>query len=276
MNRHAFKTSFCLKGRLKDAKNRVLQAATGTMVLLAALTNPTAGAAETAIVVPGITESFLEVSLSSSVAGLIGNQPYKEGDFVTNGAPVVELDRKLEELEVERRKLIVDVRKSDFEGTQKLFTKTKGTSKEELEKKETEYRVAVVEYETAVEQLRKRYVVAPFAGQITQVLLHPGEACQPYQPVVRMVDTRQCFFVSNMEARLAASLKTNQTLRLEIETGAAPIKVDGKISFLSPIADPASGLVKVKVIFPNANGQIRPGLAGSLILTQPTAGGAAQ
>jgi RND family efflux transporter MFP subunit len=210
------------------------------------------------------------------VAGLIGNQAYKEGDFVTNGAPVIELDRKLEELEVERRKLIVDVRKSDFEGTQKLFTKTKGTSKEELEKKETEYRVAIVEYETAVEQLRKRYVMAPFAGQITQVLLHPGEACQPYQPVVRMVDTRQCFFVSIMEAKLASSLRTNQNVRLEIETGATPVKVDGKISFLSPIADPASGLVKVKVLFPNANGQIRPGLAGSLILTQPSTGGAAQ
>jgi RND family efflux transporter MFP subunit len=272
MNSHAFKIPLRLLGQFKGAKARAASAA----VLVWAMATLSVGAAETPIVVSGITESFLEVSLSSSVAGLIGNQAYKEGDFVTNGAPVVELDRKLEELEVERRKLIVDVRKSDFEGTQKLFTKTKGTSKEELEKKETEYRVAVVEYETAVEQLRKRYVLAPFAGHITQVLLHPGEACQPYQPVVRMVDTRQCFFVSNMEAKLAATLKTNQTLRLEIETGATPVKVDGKISFLSPIADPASGLVKVKVIFPNANGQIRPGLAGSLILTQPATGGAAQ
>jgi len=233
-------------------------------------------AAETTLAVPGITESFLEVTLSSSVAGLIGNQTCKEGDFVTNGAPVTELDRKLEELEVDRRKLIVDVRKSDYEGTRRLFEKTKGTSKEEVEKKEAEYRVAVVEYETAIEQLRKRYIIAPFAGHITQVLLHAGEACQPYQPVVKMVDTRQCFFVSNIEAKLAASLKTNQVLKLEIETGAAPVKTEGRISFLSPIADPASGLVKVKVIFPNTGGQIRPGLAGTMILGQPATGGVIQ
>ena len=237
---------------------------------------PTIRAAEGTLSVPGITESFLEVTLSSSVAGLIADQPFNEGDFVTNDAPVTELDRKLEELEVDRRKLIVDARRTDFEGTKKMFEKTKGTSKEELEKKEVEYRVSLVEYQTAVEQLRKRYIIAPFAGHITQVMLHPGEACQPYQPVVRMVDTRQCFFVSNMEARLAASLKTNQLVKLEIETGASPVKVDGRVSFLSPIADPASGLVKVKVLFPNIEGRIRPGLAGVVVLLQSLTGVAAQ
>jgi RND family efflux transporter MFP subunit len=247
----------------------------GTLIVTYLSLVPATRAAEVTLQVPGITESFLEVTLSSSVAGLIANQTYKEGDFITNGAPVTELDRKLEELEVERRKLVADARKTDFEGTKKLFEKTKGTSKEELEKKEVEYRVSVVEYETAVEQLRKRYIIAPFAGHITQVMLRSGEACQPYQPVVRMVDTRQCFFVSNMEARLAASLKTNQLVKLEIETGAAPVKVDGRVSFLSPIADPASGLVKVKVLFAN-DGRVRPGLAGNVLLPQPSTKVAAQ
>jgi RND family efflux transporter MFP subunit len=246
------------------------------LVALASIA-PATRAAEGTLNVAGITESFLEVTLSSSVAGLIANQTYKEGDLVTNGAPVTELDRKLEELEVERRKLVADARKSDFDGTKQLFEKTKGTSKEELEKKQVEYRVAVVEYETAVEQLRKRYIIAPFTGHLTQVLLHAGEACQPYQPVVRMVDTRQCFFVSNMEAKLAASLKTDQLVKLEIETGATPVTVEGRVSFLSPIADPASGLVKVKVLFRNVEGRIRPGLAGTIILpSSSTTGVAAQ
>ncbi len=243
-----------------------------TCVVVAATTR----AAEVTISVAGITESFLEVALSSSVAGLISNQSFKEGDLVTNGAPVTELDRKLEELEVDRRKLIVDGRRTDYEGTKKLFENTKGTSKEELEKKEVDYRVAVVEYETALEQLRKRYIVAPFEGHITQILLHTGEACQAYQPVVKMVDARQCFFVSNMEAKLAASLKTNQVVQLEIDTGSSPLKVSGRVSFLSPVADPASGLVKVKVLFSNVEGRVRPGLAGSLVLPQPPNGVAAQ
>lgn len=223
-------------------------------------------AAEPSALAPGITESFLETTLSSSVAGLITAEKFKEGDFVQAGDAVVQLDRKLEELEVTRRKLVVDVRKSDYEGTEKLFTKTKGTSKEELEKKEADYRIAVVDHETAVEQLHKRNIVAPFAGQITEILLHPGEACQPYQPVVRVVDTRHCYFVSNVEAKTAATLQTNQAVRLVLETGAAPVSLDGRITFLSPVADPASGLVKVKALFENAGGRIRPGLAGGMML----------
>ena len=243
--------------------------------LAGAVSGPAAHAAALPAYVPGITESFLEVTLSSSVAGLITKQKFKEGDFVPAGEALVELDRRQEELEVERRKLIVDIRKSDFEGTEKLFAKTKGTSREELEKKEVEYRVAVVEHQTALEDLRKRYIVAPFNGHITEILLHPGEACQPYQPVLRLVDTRQCYFVSNIDAKLAATLKTNQVVRLEIETGADPVKAEGKVSFLSPVADPASGLVKLKVLFPNAEGRIRPGLAGGLLLTTPATEGAA-
>jgi RND family efflux transporter MFP subunit len=242
--------------------SRVACAAAALLVMLSL-----SRAAESGATVTGITESYFDVTLSSSVAGIIAKQPFKEGDAVKENDAVMELDRKLEELEVERRKVIVENRKTDFDGTKKLFEKTKGTSKEELDKKETEYRVAVVEYETAAEQLRKRYIVAPFAGHITQILLHPGEACQPYQPVVKMVDTRQCFFVSNIDAKLAAGMKTNQAVQLEIETGAAPVKVAGKVSFLSPVADPASGLVKIKVLFPNGDGRVRPGLPGTMTIT---------
>jgi RND family efflux transporter MFP subunit len=235
-----------------------------------------ARAADAPVAVPGITESFLEAAIGSAVSGVVGRHVYKEGDFVTNGAVLVEMDRRLEELEVNRRKLIVDSRKTDFEGTQLLFARTKGTSKDELDKKETEYRVAVVEHETAVEQLRRRSINAPFTGHITQILLRPGEACEAYQPVLRMVDTRQCYFVSNMDAKLAASLRTNQVLRLELDNGGVPIQVDGRISFLSPIADPASGLVKVKVLFANEGGRVRPGLAGTALISPVLNGGAAQ
>lgn len=261
-------------GRLPGALTTV-QAWALAGVLLAFGLAPRVMAADPVILLPGITESFLEVSLSSSVAGIIARQPFKEGDVVKAGDAVVELDRKLEELEVERRKLVADSRRTDYEGTQKLFANTKGTSKEEVEKKEVEYRVAVVEHETAIEQLRKRYIVAPFPGHITEILLHPGEACQPYQPVVRMVDTRQCYFVGNLEAKLAAVLKTNQAVRLEIDTGAAPVKVEGKVTFLSPVADPASGLVKVKVLFPNVDGRVRPGLAGNVLVPKSLTGGVA-
>src|SRR5437870_350400 len=69
----------------------------------------------------GITKALLDVTLSASVPGIITARNSREGDFVHEGAVILELDRKLEELEVERRKLVRDQKWSDFDGTQKLF-----------------------------------------------------------------------------------------------------------------------------------------------------------
>ena len=214
----------------------------------------------------GITEPFLDVTLSAPVAGIITAQKFREGDFVKEGDVILELDRKLEELETARRKLVMDNKKVDFDATEVLFKSTKAISGEEREKKEVEFKVAVVEHDMAAEQLRRRFVTAPLSGIITEVMLDVGEACQPYQPLVRVVDVRRVYFVANVEARAAALLKQGQQVKLEIETGAAALPVQGAISFLSPVADPASGLLKVKVLFENPAGKVRPGLAGRLSL----------
>ncbi len=214
----------------------------------------------------GITEAFRDVTLSTSVPGIITVQKFREGDFVKEGDIILELDKRLEELEAERRKLVRDQKWSDFDSTQKLFKTTRGISKEELEKKEADYKVAKVEHDMAVEQLRRRLVLAPLAGTITEILLDSGEACQPYQALVRVVDARRCYFITHVEVRLATSLKLNQTVKLEIDTGAKPVSVSGKIDFLSPVADPASGLLKVKVLFENGEGEVRPGVSGRMRL----------
>src|SRR5438105_9297340 len=166
--------------------------------------------------VSGITEPFLDVRLSASVPGIITARNFKEGDFVKEGDAIIELDKRLEELEVERRALVVDARRIDYEGTAKLFKTTKGTSKEELEKKESDYKLSMVEHAMAAEQLRRRVVRSPLAGTIVEFPLQAGESCQPYQSVARVVDTRRCYFVANIEAKTAATLKLEQKIQLEL------------------------------------------------------------
>ena len=223
----------------------------------------TARAAETA---PGITEPILDVTLGTPVPGIVTTRKFKEGDFIKEGEVLLELDKRLEELEADRRRFVRDQKKSDFDGTAKLFKSTAGVSKEELEKKEAEYRVAAVEYDMAVEGLRRRQLFSPLAGTIVELNLEVGEACQAYQPLARVVDTRRCYFTTNVEARHAAKFKTGQTARLELDTAAAPVAVEGKVFFVSPVVDLASGLQRVKVIFENADGKIQPGIAGKLLL----------
>lgn len=225
--------------------------------------SPTIHAAEIKSV-NGITEPFMDVTLGASVAGIIHTELFKEGDTVKKGDVILELDKRLEELEVERRQAVMNQNKMEFESTRALTQTTKSVSKEEFAKKEAEYNIAVAEHGVALEQLAHRQIVAPFSGVITDVLLRPGAACAPYEPLVRVVDTSRCYFIGQVEGRNASSLKLEQEVKVQVDGTATPVKA--KICFISPVVDPASGLAKIKAVFDNADGKIRPGLAAKMIV----------
>jgi RND family efflux transporter MFP subunit len=214
--------------------------------------------------VNGITEAISDVVLSAPSSGIISRRPFKEGDTVKAGESVVELDKRLEELEVSRRKHVLDLKKTDMDTSRKIFEKTISLSREEMDKKVTEFSVADVEHSLAKEQLQRRFVIAPFEGTIAALTLEVGEACQAQQALVRLVDTRKCYFICNIEAKAGYGLKPGQTVKLEIEAGEKPINFDGTVFFVSPVVDPASGLMRVKVVFDNPAGKIRPGAAGRM------------
>jgi RND family efflux transporter MFP subunit len=218
--------------------------------------------------VNGITEAINDVVLSAPSAGIISRRPFKEGDTVKAGETIIELDKRLEELEVSRRKYVLDLRKTDLETSKKLFEKTISLSREEMDKKVTEFSVAEAEHALAREQLQRRFVIAPFEGMIAALTLEVGEACQAQQALVRLVDTRKCYFVANIEAKVAYNLKPGQSIKLEIEAGEKPVTFDGTVFFISPVVDPASGLMRVKVVFENPEGKIRPGVAGRMFLQE--------
>ena len=222
-----------------------------------------AGAAE--IQATGIVEAFLDVTLSTPVPGIVMSRKFEEGARVPAGAVLLELDNNLERLEVERRRIVRDQKQTELEGLKKLLTTTKGVSKEEHDTKEAEYRVAAVEHDMAVEQLRRRQVIAPHAGVITEIMLEVGEACAAYQALVQVVDTSQCYLVASIEASQGSRLKRDQNLRLEIDLGGGKAVVPGKVFFVSPLVDPASGLQKVKILFDNKDGRVRPGLTGIVL-----------
>ena len=154
-------------------KSRLLRWAASAVLALASL----AAARAEGSGYPGITEPVVDVALSLPVAGIVTARQHKEGDFVRAGDVILELDERLEELEVDRRRFLMDNHRADWESTKAVFDKTSSISRDDLLKKETDYRVAVAEYEIAAEQLRRRKLIAPADGVITEINLHVGEAC---------------------------------------------------------------------------------------------------
>lgn len=276
---------------MKNLKHRIgLSLAAGSIALILA-----GGAAETRAqeTVDGITEPFLDIVVGSPVAGTIVRTLVKEGDSVSKGQRILELEKKREELEVSRRKLLWDstaeldaaklseqTLKQDFEGTKKLFSSTSSVSKDELARKELEYNQAVAErlrleiaenrekidYEIALDALKLREIDAPLSGQVVERLLDEGEACGAQEPLLRIVDTSRCYFTSNVDARLGPRFKLDQEVKLQAQSGAGHVEVTGKVSFISPVVDPSSGLLKIRILFDNKDGKVRPGVEGRMFI----------
>jgi multidrug resistance efflux pump len=125
----------------------------------------------------GITEAVFDVTLSLPVPGIITTLKVREGDLVQTNDVLLALDSRLEEIEVDRRKCIMENRKTDWESTRTVFDKSSSVSRDELLKREAEYKVAAAEYEEAEEQLRRRRLLAPGRGGITEIKLRVGEGC---------------------------------------------------------------------------------------------------
>lgn len=227
------------------------------------------------VVLTGITEPVHDVTLSASLSTTVSvnieKVLVKEGDFVKEGQLIIQLDNKAEALDVERRKLLLDLLQLDLERLRKLIQHTT-VSQADFDKKEAEYKIGDVEHRLAQEQLRKREIRSPIAGVVTELPMEAGEACQANQPLVRIVDARQCHLVCNVEPQSAKSLRLGQAVLLDIETGGGVVSCKGAISFISAVLDPASGLLKVKALFENPDGKARPGGAGRLRLADSSHG----
>lgn len=246
-----------------------------------------------AVSVSGITKPIKDVTLSSTVVGTITRIFVREGLAVGKGAAILEFDKKLEALEEERRRLIweskaevraaaarVSTLKSLLESTRELFKSTGSVSKEDLEKLELDYEIAVaekerlvsaeererIEYEMAQESLRKRSLTSPLQGTVVKLFLEEGAVCQENQPLVRVVDADRGIFVSNVEEWIGRTLRMGQTVDLKIRAGKESIARKGTVVFVSPVADAASGLIEVKAEFDNHDGLVRPGVFGTLLL----------
>lgn len=261
-------------------------------VMIAAIQVPLAFP-EGTMSVSGLTEPVKDVTLSSEMAGRIAKIFFKEGDSLSEGIVILELNKKFEELEVKRNKLVweskvevnsasarVKTLKSLLESTRALFKAMGSVSKEELETKELEYKLAVaeherlkiaeererIEYEMALEKLDKLILKSPIQGIVTELLLDEGENCEPRQPLVHLVDTSKCLLICNIEASFGQNLKKGQSVDLEIPVGSEIMQKKGSVIFVSPVVDPASGLLTVKAEFENPDGAVHPGVAGSMII----------
>jgi len=250
---------------MNPSKTRLMRSAASLSLGMALLLGSPTGFAAEDTWVTGVTEPVKDVTLAFPIVGVVGARPLEEGAIVRKDQVVIELDKQLEELDLERKRLARELAASELERLKSLAQRNAiSPSKEEIEKKRSEFEIARVDHELAAAVLKRRQLTSPIEGQVAQFYKDVGEKCEDQQPVVRIVDTRRCNLVANLEPRVAQTLRSGQKVRVEVQVGESPVAVEATVIYLSPVADAASGLLRIKAVFENPEGRIRPGVAGRI------------
>lgn len=252
---------------------------------------------------PGLVQPRHDITLATGVGGIVASKRVKAGAKVGAHQVLMVLDDRLQAVEADRRKVIMEdnselkateerarISKSLFDDAQRVYDRTGAISRDELMRLEAEYAAAAgrldqlkaqkererIEHGGAVQERAMRQVVAPVAGVVTKADIEVGEWAKPGEALIRLVDASTLVFKANLPMSAAVKLKTADVVPVLVEDGAKVVAVPARLSFVSPVADAASGLVEVRAEIANPGMRLRPGSKAVMRLGDPQGAANAQ
>jgi len=247
-----------------------------------------AGIAAAEQTLAGVVRAHDEAVLQSEIGGIIDRILVKEGDRVVDGQTLVELKN-------ERQKIALDLARTTMKKAEAQLTET-NVMLESAEKELKRITIAadalprkdLEEHQDAVERLKatvaaqaaeraqaeqevrlrehdlkETQLVAPFAGAITQIKVHRGDALKPMDtPVLEVVNLKSLYVEVLVPGGTARRLQVGQSVSVQVERewmGRAG-QVIGRVAYINPTVDAASRTVRMKVDIENPNEAVRPGM----------------
>ena len=239
----------------------------------------------------GLIYPVHDITLSAGVSGLVMKRLVLPGQAVKADQLLLQLDDRLQSIESNRRRVIFEDQ-SELQATRDrlrildtllndaraVFNSTGSISKDELLRLEAEQlasrgRLAQLieqkkreqlDYESAEGDRLQRYITAPISGVVTKVTPQVGEWVKAGDSLLHLVDTSVAILRLAVPHNLANALKTGAQQLIRLEFGSGVTAVTGQVKFVSPVADPASGLVQVEVSLINPARRIKTGIKGTI------------
>jgi multidrug efflux system membrane fusion protein len=219
--------SFVVKSVLSKAKDRVLS-----------------------LTLSGVTEPSQSLEVESQLSGSIKKIFVKEGAFIKKGAPILELSTEDRLQQLESAKALLKLREMQNAAAKRLAEKkfTSAISLADTEKNLSDARLALSQARLNFKNLIIR---APFDGVINQIYVEPGSVISNMsldRKVCTFANLNPLHLIIYVTEKVYEQLELGKVVDIQLADGRL---LEGKIIYISAVADLKTKTFKVKVSVPN-------------------------
>ena len=206
------------------------------------------------------------VTVSAEVAGVVTHIAFESGATVKAGDLLVELDSSVEKAQLEAAQATLQLSDTTLKRNQELRGKNT-ISQSELDAAEAQSKQAKAEVLRLEATIAKKTLRAPFAGRLGIRQVNLGQFLNAGGAVVTLQSLDPVYGDFSMPQQRLASLREGLQVRLTSDAAASHV-FEGKISAISNEVDVATRTVKIRAEIPNPDGQLRPGVFGTVEVVQ--------
>jgi len=205
----------------------------------------------------GSLEAKRQVKLIAKSGGQIIKLPVEEGDFVKQGAVLLELEHRAEELKLEQNKVRAETAQRELDRAQGLMSKELGSA-QDLEKRKDDAQVAQLDLHMSEVELDNKIVRAPFPGQVTVRDVQLGQTVNIGQSLIEVADVSPLQLKLYLPEKMVGRLAAGQAVNLFSDVDPS-MRLQGVVERISPAVDPATSTVKVTLHVDAGSGHARVG-----------------
>jgi len=211
------------------------------------------------VLLEGVARPLKSVVMSASLREVITSIAVEEGERITKGQVLVNLESETERLSVERLEQMVTKAEFDYNAAKRLFEQ-KVSSRDEMLSKEVELKRLQTELKMARVMVSEREMLAPFDGVAVYRFHEPGEAVNEAEPILKVIDADKLLLHFYLDATMLSVIKLGDEIKVSFPEMSPKVVRNAKINFIDPEVDARSGMFRVRLLMDNQDQAVRPGM----------------
>lgn len=204
--------------------------------------------------ISGVVHSDVDVTISPETGGTLKRILVKEGQRVSKGQLLAELNTAVGQSGVEEVETQLELAKILFDKRKKLWDQNIGSEVEYLQAKTT-FEGLQKKLQTTKNQLGLAAIYASANGTIEEIYTKQGELLSPGVPFASLVNLQNIYIEADVPENYLGKVKPGDKVRVNIPGEEAPRILP--VTRIGNVINPDNRSFKMQIVVPNQNGTVK-------------------